>query len=148
MTTGTRVLLTLIIGFSVLVAASVGVTAAAIYHSGMISVAVQDSHGAQYDVDLPAGVVNVAFDMLPTDLVDEAFHAGGLPVEIESMLPSARAAWKAFEASPDFVLLDLQSPDEQVFIEKTGRLLHVRIDSDDQNIDVSVPLKTLRKLLR
>jgi len=147
MTTGTRVLLTVIIAFATVVATSVGVTAAAIYRSGMVSVEVEGAGGAQYDVDLPAGLVNVALDLIPSDLTDEVLEAGGLPIEVEAIFPSVRAAWRALEKSPDFVLAEVKSPDGWVLVEKTGRLLNVRIESDGQRINVKVPLKTLRKLL-
>ena len=147
MTTGARVLLTVIIAFATVVATSVGVTAAAIYRSGMISVEVEGAGGAQYDVDLPAGLINVALDLIPTDLTDEALEAGGLPVEVEAIFPCVRAAWRALEKSPDFVLAEVKSADGWVLVEKTGRLLHVRIESDGQRVNVKVPLKTLRKLL-
>ena len=57
-------------------------------------------------------------------------------------------AWDRIEASPDFVMVEVVSDREQIRVEKNGRNLRILVDGKDVDVDISVPLRTVDRLLR
>ena len=151
MSRGARLLLIIVVGGTLLTVATVGMAAAAIYNSGTIAVDVQENHGGSVSIHVPAGLANLALDLVPDSLIEEALSAVAMDVstEVAPLLPAVRAAWNEFAAAPDFVLVEVRSDDELVRIEKKGKSLLIRVDSGGgEAVRVSVPIKTIGKLLR
>lgn len=145
MTTGTRIFLVVIIGFTTFLAASVGLTAAAIYNGGVISVEVAETEGDAYQIDVPAGLINVLIGMTPDSLVEEALAE--IPAEVESYMPVVREAWRELSRAPDFKLVEVIGHDGHVVIEKRKGSLRILVDDGGSHIDIGIPLKTIRKLI-
>jgi hypothetical protein len=146
MTTGARVLLIVVGGVVLLAFASVAMAAAAIYGSGTIAVDVRDGAGTDVSVHVPAALANVALGLVPDSLVEEALRDA--PPEVEPILPAVRDAWRELEESRDFVLVQVVDGDDSLRVEKRGKQLVVRVEFDDGDVHVTVPLKTVRKLVR
>jgi hypothetical protein len=140
MTRGTRVLLVVVLGGALLLVATVGVTAAAVYRAGSVAVEIEDD-GHRFRLGLPAGLLNVAIALTPTAAFDEATE------EIEAFLPALGAGWRELADAPDFVLVDVRSDGEQVRIEKSGDRIEVSVDAPDTHVRVGLPIGTVGWLL-
>ena len=141
MTRGTRLLLSIVIGGAVLFLATLGAGAAAVYHGGSVAIEIDD-HGTQFHLNLPAALVGAAIALTPATLLDDA------TAEVQQFLPAVQAGWEELIDTPDFVLVEIQSADEHVVIEKSGSRLEILVDSSDGQVRVGVPLRTVGSLLR
>ncbi len=61
--------------------------------------------------------------------------------------PALREAWDELSRSPDFVLFELNDGPDTVRVEKHGKKLLVHVDSDEAVVDVSVPVRTVERIL-
>lgn len=141
MSLGTKIFLGLFASALVLSMATVGVTAAAVYHAGSIAVEVEPQDGSGLSIHLPASLANLAIALAPADLVTDAI------TELEPVWPSVEAAARVLDEAPDFTLLEVRSTDEHVVIaKKRGRLL-ILVDADGETVRVAVPLGTVRRVV-
>ena len=140
MTPGTRLLLAVVAGAALLMLATVGVGAAAVYHAGTIAVEVEED-GNSFQFSLPAGLVRAAIAIAPASALSKATR------ELEPWLPAVEAGWRELCDAPDFVLVEVDSRDERVRVEKSGSELLVVVDADDAHVRVAVPLGTVSALL-
>jgi hypothetical protein len=141
MTRGTRLLLGIVIGGALLCLATLGAGAAAVYHGGTVAVEIDDD-GNRFRLNLPAGLVGAAIALTPAHALDE------VTAEVRPFLPAVEAGWEELLATPDFVLVEVQSADEHVRVEKSGSRLEISVDSPDGQVRVGVPLRTVGSLLR
>jgi len=150
MSTGARVLVFALIGATLSVAAGVGIATASIATEGTIAVDVQEHRGDRVSVNVPAGLVSLALFFVPDRVIDHAFHEVDRDAyrEVESYLPAVRSAWKELGEAPDFVIVEVDGPGEHIRVEKRDGRVLVAIESDDMDVNVSIPLLTVEKLLR
>jgi hypothetical protein len=59
----------------------------------------------------------------------------------------ARAVCRELDSCPDGVLVDVSGPRENVQIVKQGRVVVVDVDSREETVHVSVPLRSVSKIL-
>jgi hypothetical protein len=143
-----RVLMVMVVGAGLLTAATVATAAAAIYSSGTIAVQVEEGRGHQYSVRIPAVIANLALSLIPGRLVDEALY--DVSADIQPYVPAVRDAWSELNATGDFVLVEVNNGgggSDHVRIEKRGDNLLISVDSDDADIEVAVPIKTIGKVI-
>lgn len=140
-----RVLLVIVVGGALLTVATVATAAVAIYSAGTIAVTVEEDRGDQFSVRVPAGIANLAINLIPGSVVDEALR--DVSQEIEPLVPSVRDAWSELNATGDFVLVEVNDGGEHVLVRKVGNRLLVTVDTDDTNIEVALPMKTIGKLI-
>jgi hypothetical protein len=141
MTRGTRLFLAFVIGGAVLLLATLGAGAAAVYRGGTVAVEIVED-GNQIRVGLPAALLGVAIALTPASALEEA------TTEVRPFLPALEAGWRELAETPDFVLVEVVSADETVLIEKSGSRLLVSVDTPDTQIRIGVPLGTVGSLLR
>ena len=141
MSRGTRIFLIVLISAIVVVAATVGATVAAVYRSGTIAVAVQESDGGEIRVGLPAALVRIAIYFVPDSLLEEAVE------ELQPFVPAVRAGWDELRQAPDFVLVEIDTGDESIRVEKRNRELLVHVDSPDAQVQVAIPMGTVGALV-
>lgn len=63
-------------------------------------------------------------------------------------MPLARSAIEALERSPDCVFVQVDSAEEHVRIEKSGRRLQIDVDDPNDEVHLAVPLGAVRHALR
>jgi hypothetical protein len=140
MSSGARLVLAIVAGIIVLVVATVGVAVAAVYHAGTVAVDVTPADDSSISVALPAGLLNLAIALVPDDVVRDVTD------ELEPVWPTVQAAARELHRAPDFVLLEVEGPDEHVLIEKRdGRMLIV-VEERGERISVALPLSTIRRI--
>ena len=129
-------------GFSMLGAtlglalATVGTAGAMVYSAGAIRVHVQEKRpgGENINIVIPAAIVPVVLAFVPDK------HLQRAAVEIREVLPIIQAAAGALSRTPDFILVEVIERNEHVLVEKIGGTFRVRVDSDDEHVDVSFPI--------
>ena len=140
-----KVLFAIFASAMILMMMTVGVAVAAIYTAGTVAVDVQPVDGGEISVQVPAGLINVAIWLLPSQLQAEAMRE--VAAEVEPFWGAVHAAGDELSRLPDFVLVEVEGPREHVIIEKRNQRLIVHVESDGERVEVSVPLGTVRSLL-
>ena len=140
-----KVLLTIFASVVILMMMTVGVAVASIYTAGTVAVDVQPVDGGDISVHVPAGLINVAIWLLPSELQAEAMHE--VAAEVEPYWGAVHAVSDELSRLPDFVLVEVEGPREHVIIEKRNQRLVVHVESDGERVDVSIPIGTVRSLL-
>jgi hypothetical protein len=141
MSPSTRILLVLLLGSFALVATGAGVAMAAVYQAGSIAVDVRDQ-GTDLHLAVPAALVHLAVILAPLSLLEDAVS------EVEPFVPAIRAGWRELERAPDFVLVDVAGPRDNVRVEKRGGRIVVLVDDGGgSRVNVEVPMRTVRALL-
>ena len=146
MATGAKILLIVVGGSILLMAATVAAGAAAIYSGGTIAVDVAEESGGGISVHVPAAIAHLALAMVPDRVIEEALE--DVSDELEPYLPALQNCWTEFERAPDFVMVEVESRQEHVRVEKRNGKLLVLIENGGDDIRVEVPLKTLRRFVR
>jgi hypothetical protein len=141
MSPSTRILLVLLIGSFALVVTGAGIAATAAYQAGSIAVEVRDQ-GTDLHLAVPAALVHLALILAPVSLLEDAVS------EAEPFLPAIRAGWSELERAPDFVLVEVTGPRENVRVEKRGGRIVVHVDeAGGSRVNVEVPMRTVRALI-
>jgi hypothetical protein len=150
MSTGARILVLVLVAGTLTLATGVVVTAAAIAGAGTIAVEFEESRGDRVSVSVPAGLINLALFVVPDRLVERAMIEVDQVVvdEVGAYLPAIRSAWDELDRAPDFVIVEVDGPDEKIRIRKSAGMILVTVDSDDLAVDVSFPLSTVDRVLR
>lgn len=118
---------------------------AVLFHEGAITVSVQEKKpdGHHVFVLAPAAVVPWAIALAP----EQHIRFENMPPEAREALPVLAEAADKLADMPDFVLVEVQSPREHVKVEKRGGSLIVNVESDQETVYVSVPLRAARHTL-
>ncbi len=118
---------------------------AVLFHEGAITVNVKEKKpdGDRVFVFAPAAVVPWAIALAP----EEHVRFDQIPEEARAMLPALAEAAHKLGDMPDFALVEVQSPREHVKVEKRGGSIVVNVDSENETVYVSVPLRAARHAL-
>ena len=149
MTTGARLLVFALVGATLLVATGVGIAAASIATEGTIAVDVQEHQGSTVSVHVPAGLISLALFFVPDHIVDHAMFELDQDAyrEVEAYLPAVRDALDELNDAPDFVVVEVVNSSDYVRVEKLDGKILVSVQSDDVDINVSFPLRTVERIL-
>ena len=151
MPNGVKWVLGIALGSVLLVSLALGATVGAVVQSEKISVSVQSRGGGDIHVAIPAGIANMALAAV------ELVPAAALPLDpassealemLEEYLPAAQEALDSLAAQPDFVLVEVESSDEHIVVRKQDRKLLVLVESNDERIEVSLPLSTVKQFTK
>ncbi len=151
MSNAARLLVIVVVSGTLLLATGVGLVFASITHAGTISVDVAEPTGDRVTVHVPAGVAEAAMWLVPDRVIDEAIHELDRELSRElgpDVIPALREAWDRIESSPDFVIVEVDTATETVLVEKVDGRLQITVDGDDVNVDISIPVRTIDRLLR
>lgn len=147
MSSAARLVLALVLSAAVLVASSVGLAVAAAYYPGTVRVEVENHReGDRVDLNVPAGLIDVAVALVPDDALRDLGRE--LPAEGESLLRAFRSAGRELSDLPDTVFVEYRSADEHLVFEKRRGRLVVRFDGPDERVEIAVPVRTFRRVLR
>lgn len=115
--------------------AGAGVVAA----TGVAWVDVQEGgrDGHHIVVPVPLALAETAAAFVP-----QAQRRIPLDREARRLLPVAREALRALAAGPDGELVRVEERDEQVLIEKVGRMLRISVKDRGEDVLVNVPIET------
>jgi len=141
MSTGSRIFLAVSAAVSILMLATLGAAAAAVYRSGTVAVAVEPPDGGGLSISVPAILIHIAVALAPAEMLDEVRD------ELRPVWPTIRAAARELDRAPDFVLLEIRSGGERVIVEKEARRMLVRIETDGDTVRVSIPIRTVRRIV-
>ena len=113
------------------------------YSSGVVRVYVLEKKpgGDRINLFVPAILVPVALKFMPAE--DRRRTAS----ELGPYLPALKAATEELARCPDAVLVQVEGPREHVSIRKLGRSLVIDVDSSDEIVHVSFPLKMVTSIL-
>lgn len=119
---------------------------AVLFSEGAITVNVKEkkADGHRVFVLAPAAVVPWAIALAP----EKHVRFDQLPEEARAMLPALAGAADKLEEMDDFVLVEVQSPREQVKVEKKDGSIVVNVDSENETVYVTVPLRAARHALQ
>ena len=140
-----RWVLAIALGIVVVMSLAVGGAVAAIYQGGTIAVDVRVNHGSsKIAVEVPAGLANLAIALVPSDVIPVE-EVAPIADELRPYLPAAQAALDELARLPDFVLVEVEGPDEHVVVKKVGKEILVLVEADGATVKVSIPLTTVRQ---
>ncbi|MFN0149992.1 MAG: hypothetical protein ACKVU1_04660 [bacterium] len=110
---------------------------------GAITVSVKEhgSGGDDISISLPASVASAAIFFAPDKVFRHAEH------NFQGQLPVVRAACRAIARAPDCVLVEVSGRDENVRIRKIGGELVVEAETNDESVNVRVPVKLVQDVL-
>ena len=120
------------------------VVAGIVADAGIIGVRVHEKKpdGTNLWLCVPAALVPLGMKIVPERELERAMS------QAREFLPAMRIAAEELERIPDGLLVEVNSPREQVLIVKSGGSLVVDVDNDRETVHVSVPLKMVRNLAR
>lgn len=121
--------------------------AAAVAHSGVMSIAVDDHgrDGGRLYIPIPAALIEIGAHTLP--LVIPGDELAQLRHELAPYQEGLEALATELATMPDVTLVRVTTDHEHVRIVKEGRMLRITVDSADANIRVSVPAASFGRLL-
>jgi hypothetical protein len=141
--TRARLSFTLFIAFVILCAAAVTGLALGVYSLGSIEVSMKGHGCGGDDIELriPAALAQAALMLTPNDLI-----CGGRQAMFDKM-PLASAVCRALQDTPDFVLVEVETADEHVRVEKRGHALFIDVNCPEETVRVRVPVKIVQGIV-
>ena len=142
-----RKLFLILFGIPLLLAIPFVLLGATVVREGMMEVHVAErgAGGQTIDVRLPAAIVPAAAGLVRTCGV-----GGGecrIDAETRQALRVAADILGVLKSAPDGVLVEVRTRDEIVLIEKRGGMLHVNVDTQEDVVNVKLPLGAARSAL-
>ena len=141
-----KLLLGIVLLVVVLMIGTVSLAAATAIGHGVIRIRVDSGglDGDQFDVAVPAALIDAALLVAPIHLVEDE-----IPIEeIRPYLPAMRELSSQIERLPDAVFLEVTGPGETVRIEKRNGRFVIDVTGPDERVHVSVPVSTVTRLIR
>jgi len=144
MKSGERLALAIILGLCVLVGGTAGATAYAWHRAGSVRIAIHETGpgGSDFSMELPGLLVNTAIALCPVPSDAE------LNARRVDLTPVLHAVAAHLASLPDAVFVDAKGDHGTVRIEKSGPDLLIRVVSPDERVEISVPVESVRKLMR
>lgn len=121
--------------------------ATAVAATGTVTVRVHDrgGDGVRLYLPVPALLVDLAVFAAPRLVPDEALAEARR--EIEPFRDGLEALAEEIESCPQGVLVDVRTDDEHIRVVKGWRSFEVTVDSEDLDLEVSVPARLAGRLL-
>ncbi len=120
--------------------------AAYMVHEGAVRVAVDQPRGGKQakcvHLLVPAALVPVGLAFVPDE------NLRGAAERARPWLPAIRAASQELRRLPDAELLEVRDARQHVRMAKRGALFVLDLESSDETVHVSFPLKTLEQVVR
>jgi len=106
---------------------------------GMIQVKVFEkrAEGHHIRVIAPALLLPIGMHFAPKDSISEASS------EIQPWLPTIRAALAQLRECDDFAFVEVNEPGRQVRVAKSGGSLVVDVNSEEESVRVSAPIRAM-----
>jgi len=106
---------------------------------GMIQVNVVEKRpeGHHIRIMAPALLVPIGMHFAPKENIAEA------SAEIQPWLPTIRAALAQLRECDDFAFVEVKEPGQQVRVAKSGGSLVVDVNSEEESVHVSAPIRAM-----
>lgn len=107
-------------------------------------------HGARparISLHLPAALVVGAVALAPDTVFEGLYGQIGGDIDLERWGPAASELARQLESMPDATLVEVRDGGEQVTVEKRGDELRIRVRSPDADVDVTLPVGLVGRLL-
>ncbi len=114
------------------------------FSEGAVSVRVLEKKRDGHHIRLlvPAMVVPLGIRLVPNEKLEQA------SAEMRPWLPAIKLATQELAKYPDGPFVEVRSPREQVSITKQGGVLVIDVDSSEETVHVSVPLRMVNRIAR
>ncbi len=144
MTRQTRIFLTVAGTIATIGMSAVFLMAANVAEAGMAYVHVREKtdDGAHFTIPVPMSLAAAMVHMVP----DEEF-AEDTDEDLEFVLPVIAAMLADLADQPDGPLIQVDSADEKILIQKVGRSLRISVDDAETEVRVSFPIRSVARLL-
>jgi len=96
--------------------------------------------GDRVNLYVPAAVISVAMKLAPEERIREAIERA------KEWLPAVRIASKELARLPDTELVEVRDRREHVRIRTRDGYLEIDVESDREDVNISVPLKMIEKV--
>lgn len=118
--------------------------AGATYQAGMVRVSVEEKRpdGEHIRLAVPAILIHGGLKLVPDAKLQE------LPADARRWMPVIRIASAELARCPDGPLVEIRDQNERVTIAKRKGALVIDVDSTDETVHLSVPLRTLALVAR
>lgn len=142
----TRTLLAILFGLPLLIILPIAFLGASVMCPGNVEVHVVEKGraGETVDVCVPAAWLPAVVRFTPVS----AFASCHLDRDARRALRATSVMLDAMEDAPDGVYVDVGTRDEVVLVEKKNGVLRVEVDTPDEVVHASAPLKAMRLVLR
>jgi hypothetical protein len=100
------------------------------------------SENSRVFVPVPLSLVNLGIKMLPDGKLHEA------NIKLANVEPYLETVSQQLMDLPDVNFVEVKSPREEVLVQKKGNQLIVNVNSDDEQIHISVPIRGIRKVVQ
>ena len=144
MKSGERLAMAIVLGLVLLVGGSTGAAAYAWHRAGSVRIEVHgEGPGASdFSMSLPGFLVNTAIAVCPMPNDPE------LNTRLQEVAPVLRAVASRLSSLPDVVFVDVENDEGTVRVEKSGRDLLIRVVTIDERVEISLPIESVRRLMR
>ncbi len=117
---------------------------AAFISVGTVYVSVQEkgSDGFNITIPLPVNLASIALSFIPEEDLEE------IRAEIGPWMPVIEVVLAELARCPDGPLVEVENARETVTIVKRGGKLVIDVDTRDETVHVSVPIRGVEKLVR
>jgi hypothetical protein len=114
-----------------------------VLHQGTIELQVQESGpgGADFSLKVPVVLLDLGLHFVPDAVANE------MNCQSREHLELARAACRGLRDASDGVFVRVEAPGEMIRIAKQGGKLQILVEDGEGRVRVSVPLKSIAKLL-
>lgn len=143
----TRLAVALAVALAVTVAGAGTALAASVVTSGVVTVQVDEGGPDGTDLYLPMPAALVDFGLGVAALAMPADEMARMRREMEPYAPTIQGLADELERMPDAVLVEVTSDRDHVTVEKRGGHFVIDVDSDDAQVHVTVPARTISRVV-
>ena len=113
-------------------------------HQGVVRVRVVEKTegGDRINLYVPAVFFPVAVQLAPEDKIREALE------QAKELLPAVRIASQELRRLPDTQLVEVRDGEEHVRIRTMDGELVIEVQSDREDVHISIPMKTIEKVVQ
>lgn len=140
-------ILTVVLGAMAILFVGTGVlVAATVIQAGMVTMQVQEKHGEDFNLVIPAGLVYAGLALAPSLSEEVEAELDAVRRDLDEIGPGLAGILTDLENCPDAVLLEARSPGEHVRIEKRGDNLNIHVRDAQSNVKISIPAGLMSRL--
>lgn len=144
MFSGIKILLALLAGLMMFLVQTAVATTAVLYSAGTVQLQVhrKQAGGIRHIfLPVPVSVLHLGLYLVPKNEMCK------VAAELEPWRPALKVALSELQRIPDTALLKIQKRNETVEITKEDESLVINIDTSQESMHLSVPIKAMRSLL-
>lgn len=106
-----------------------------------VSVHQKNADGINLSLPVPVNLAHIALSLIPDE------ELADVRAELDPWMPVINIVMSELADCPDGVLVQVEDGDETVSIVKRGRKLVIDIDTRDESVHVSIPIRGVARLI-